>query len=74
LGTSQRGIDFLERWKLRYINPTPRQDIRKEAERLSRCCLVQARAVGISEEEIKAELTEDLVSHLAEELSVATEG
>jgi hypothetical protein len=66
---SQRGIDFLENWKLKYIASARDRITLKEVDRLAARCLALAKVVGISEKEIQEELTEDdLRSHLAEEL------
>jgi len=66
---SQRGIDFLENWKLKYIDPVRHPITPEEVDRLAARCLALAKVVGISEKEIQEELTQDdLRSHLVEEL------
>ena len=66
---SQRGIDFLESWKLKYIDPVRHPVTPEEIDKLAARCLALAKVVGISETEIQEELTQDdLSSHLAEEL------
>ena len=66
---SQRGIDFLESWKLKYISSVRDPITPEEVDRLAVRCLALAKVVGISEIEIQEELTQDdLRSNLAEEL------
>ncbi|MGE0853693.1 MAG: hypothetical protein AB7O44_29455 [Hyphomicrobiaceae bacterium] len=65
---SQRGIDFLESWKLKYIDPVRHPATPEEVDKLAARCLTLAKIVGIGEQEIQEELTpDDLRSHLAEE-------
>jgi hypothetical protein len=65
---SQRGIDFLESWKLKYIGSVRDPITPEEVDRLAARCLALAKVVGISEKEIQEEMIQDLRSHLAEEL------
>ena len=66
---SQRGIDFLENWKLKYVDSLRRNVTPEEIDKWTARCLNAARLVGISEKEIQEELAEDdLRSHLADAL------
>jgi len=66
---SQRGIDFLENWKLKYLDSVRHPVGPEQIDKLAARCLNLARVVGISEKEIQEELEpDDLKSHLAEEL------
>ena len=49
---SQRGIDFLERWKLKYMDSVRQPVTPEEVDKLAMRCLTLAKVVGISEREI----------------------
>ncbi len=61
---SRRGYDFLDRWIVRNVRPTPAHRLDAEAQRLTEQCITEAREAGIPE----TELVEDLQAGLLFEM------
>lgn len=64
---SKRGIDFVNEWVSENVNPeayAPDGDL-SQAKALAKQCLIDAKAKGISKQEIEEDVG-DLVDHMAQ--------
>ena len=65
---SDRAVEFFERWCAEHVNSVSRRDLAREAQRLARQCLNDASQAGIPAPELTEDLTQDIVTELAERL------